>query len=477
MLREILARFGVQFDGASLQAAGTSIGGVKGQLIQLAAVVGAGAIVNGIRSFVHEMVRLGDEVAQTSAVLGISGHDLQAWRFAAERAGIPADALTGGLQRLQRNVVAASDGVTTAVDAFGALGVSAKDSDGNVREVLDILPDLADGFAGLETQAEKSARAQQIFGRAGAQLVPLFENGAEGVSELLARFEELGGGFSEEFLENASAANNAMNDFDVASEGLRSTIAVALLPAFTRLTVGLVEIVAAVREATEGTHVWEIGIVALTAIVVASGLAMFSAYLPMIALFVLLAAGVAAIVLLVDDFITFLEGGDSVIGEFFDEVGIGSENAREFFQRFGSEVAKFFEAIPGFAAFFVEVWGDAFSAIGQFFSEVVDQIVDFWTREFPALVGDAVDSVTDFFGLDRAGSTASEGAAAARTSAPVVTARAPVGGGTTTVNQQVRVEVGNGDPVDVERAVRRAMDRANGENLRAAKRALTPVVG
>jgi hypothetical protein len=158
MLREVLARFGIEFDGAALQA---GIGGLQNLAIAAAAAavaLGVGLLV-ALRNLTVEMAEFGDEAAKTARQLGISGDELLRWRFAAERSGVGAQSLTNGLRRLQRNIVDAGEGVDTAVRAFSDLDVEFRDAEGGFREIEDILPEIADGFAALESASSTTRRA------------------------------------------------------------------------------------------------------------------------------------------------------------------------------------------------------------------------------------------------------------------------------------------------------------------------------
>jgi hypothetical protein len=493
MLREILARFGIRVDTAPLTGANAATQGFIGNLKLMGGLLAGGLIVRGLRNFVTEMINLGDDTAKSARQLGISARELAGWQFAANRAGVEGSQLVNGFRRLQRNIVDANEGLSTAVRAFDSLGVSTKDAEGNARELLDIMPQLADAFVGLSTATERSARAQQIFGRAGAQLLPFFEEGSEGIQEMLERFERLGIGLEDDFFGSAEVAQDALADFDLAMSGLKATIATDILPAVSRFAVTVAELVADFNSATEETGVWQAALIALGAVAVAVGIAMLAAFIEPIAAILLIAAVIFLLVLAVDDFLTFMEGGDSVIGEFFRSLGINVDKARGGFQRFfddqklfwGEEFPKFLNnagtEISTFADLFVEVWGKAFDDVGQFLTRVKDDFLQFWTIDVPeaissalSFIGTSVDAVTDFLGLARVGSTAPTAAPAAR-----VPGVAPRGGANANIQQDVSVTIdnrGGGDPRGVEGAVREAVAKANQSAIRNAQRALTQVV-
>ena len=328
-LREILADLRVRVRGGEqLQRANRGVQSTVGSLRQAGRALGAAGAalssalaVRPIAAATAEVIQFGDEVAKTARILGIGADELNRWRFAAERSGVDANQLTGGLQRLQRNIVDAGEGVQTAVRAFRDVGVSATDSEGRFREIEDLLPELADGFAGLESDTQRAARAQQLFGRSGTALLPFFENGAAGIRELTARFDELGGNLGGEFFENSEAAQDALSDFDLVSRSLRTRFVAQFLPTITRVVTAIAEFAATVERTLSRSSAMQtaLGVLAVAAGVLAVALA------PVILSFVGMALPIVAVILLIEDLVTMFRGGESAIGDFIDATfGVGT---------------------------------------------------------------------------------------------------------------------------------------------------------
>ena len=63
--------------------------------------------------------------------------------------------------------------------AFRALGISLKDNGGNVKTSGDLFLDIAQKFSKMEDGAAKTALAIRLFGRAGAELIPLLNQGRD----------------------------------------------------------------------------------------------------------------------------------------------------------------------------------------------------------------------------------------------------------------------------------------------------------
>jgi TM2 domain-containing membrane protein YozV len=325
VLREVLARFGVEVDQTPLAGLSGGIDGVVGKLRTLGATLAAGLAVNLLRDFVTEMADAGDEIAETSARLGMSSDALQQWRHAATMNGVAAGELDAAMTSLFRNLEGATQGGAGQAQLFSRLGVNVRDAEGNVRSLDSLLPDIADGFAAIPNQTQQAGLALRLFGRAGARLVPLLSQGSAGVAALREEFQRLGGGASTEMVEQSAAFNDEMDRLDLAVFSLKSRLAVVLLPALTRT----VEVVTAAASAflamAENSHLVEAALLVLGVLALAFGVKFLIGFAGPIAITLAVAAAIAFLILLVDDLITLFSGGKSVIGGFIDEMfGIGT---------------------------------------------------------------------------------------------------------------------------------------------------------
>lgn len=484
MLREILARFGIDVDNAQIITGISSLGQLAAQALQAARMI-AGALFQAIRSLTVEMAEMGDEVAKTARQLGISADALSRWRFAAERSGVPAEQLTNGLRRLQRNIVDAGEGMDTAVRAFRDLDVAFRDGEGGFREIEDILPEIADGFSQLESDTQRSARAQQLFGRAGAQLLPFFENGSEGIAELEARFNELTGGGFGDFFELSEEAQDSMADFDLAITALKAAISTELLPAFTSFSLRVSETLAAFREAIEGTNLLKAGLIALGVTAAIVGVILFIVFIKPIVVIAAIIAIIGIWILVFDDLITFIEQGDSALGRFIDQM-FGAGTAVRFIDTVKDAFARIVDVIENDLMPATQQWIELFTdRVGPAITSVLDRmknqiqrIIDLWLQGVQNIRGslvelrESLDSALGVIGIELSDVPGVE--SADRVAAPI---RNLAGGGDTNVDQTNNVTINAADlsPEEIQRRVSDAISEGNERALRVANRALTQI--
>jgi len=184
-----------------------------------AAVAFVGALtIEKLGQVIAQGLDYASSLGEVSQQLGVTTKDLQFYRFAATQVGLSQEEMDQGLQKLTKSLGEAAQGNKKALDTFAALGVSVRDTNGNVRTAGEILPDLADGFARLGSDAERSAVATDLFSRAGYKMLPFLSGGSSGVKELAAAYDKLGIALSEEQIRKADDAADTLAKFKVVME-------------------------------------------------------------------------------------------------------------------------------------------------------------------------------------------------------------------------------------------------------------------
>jgi hypothetical protein len=213
--------------------------GLKGALGSVAAFTGGliGGLVSAQAAFQGFMnaVNKADKLNEFSVRLGISTEQLSAWGYAAEQSGTDLESLTGALGKFSKTVAAAADSGSRQSELFAALGISIKDASGNLRDVEELLPEIADAFKALDNDTTETALAMELFGRSGAELIEFLENGSDGLSELGAEARSVGAIISGETAQAADEFNDEIAKLRATVNGLFSQLAQELLPELTKL--------------------------------------------------------------------------------------------------------------------------------------------------------------------------------------------------------------------------------------------------
>jgi hypothetical protein len=236
-LRVLAAMFDIDTATATtkLKQLDTGLTTAKGSLTTLAAGVVGAFSLHAFKDFIEDQIELGSKINDTAEKLGVGTDELQKFQYAAGLSGVSAEGAGKALQLLNKNMGEAIGGNKEAVETFAKLKIELKDGQGNVRELGDTLPELADAFSEMGSDQERTAAAMKIFGRSGAELLPLLKKGGEELANLNREFEELGGGMQDDFIKLADEAGDEMDRLKFAMTGLKSRIAVADAPDGRRL--------------------------------------------------------------------------------------------------------------------------------------------------------------------------------------------------------------------------------------------------
>lgn len=207
----------------------------------LLANLGVGVSLAGLAAMVKSAIDTGDALDEMSQRVGISVETLSVWKPAAEQSGVSGESFEKGLRKLSTTMLEAATGSEDAARNFAAVGVAFKNQDGTLRSTDQVLLDLAERFKAMPDGAEKTALAVQLFGKAGAELIPFLNQGRDGIEELSAEMQALGVQMSGETAAQAGEFNDALDKLKLASTSIGNQIIASLLPALNDMAGGMVE--------------------------------------------------------------------------------------------------------------------------------------------------------------------------------------------------------------------------------------------
>lgn len=164
---------------------------VKGTA-KVAAGIAAGAAV-GLSAMVKSSIDSADALSKQSQVVGVAIEDLSKLKYAAELSDVGFEALTTGLKKFDKNITEAAKGTGAQADAFKILGINLKNNDGSLKSTNQLVGDVADAFARFEDGANKTAIATELFGKSGADLIPMLNGGRQTIKQAGDELERMGG--------------------------------------------------------------------------------------------------------------------------------------------------------------------------------------------------------------------------------------------------------------------------------------------
>lgn len=198
------------------------------------AAMGMGlAITTALVGATIAAAKFGDEIAKMAKRTGLGTVALSELRYMADLSGTSLEGLETGIRRMQRVIIDASAGMSTAVRAFERLGLS-------IEDVLALSPEeqfytIAKALADIHDPTMRAAVAQEVFGRAGTQLLPMLAEGAAGLEALREEAHEYGRIIDEEAAAKSEEFMDALERLKKSFGGIVDVIGVELMPVITEL--------------------------------------------------------------------------------------------------------------------------------------------------------------------------------------------------------------------------------------------------
>lgn len=392
VVRELVAKFGLDFDTKSFENGNQIIEFLRENL-QAVATVAVGSAAVGLAYVAREAGNAAREIRNTAEAFGFASNELMAWQTVAESAGVQAEQFRAVMGAFSRQATTAASNPALK-RAFEEIGVALEDAQGNARSTNDVLRDTLVGLSQMENPTQRAALAMQLLGEQGARLIPAFEDGGAALDGMLQSVQGLFGEDIDDAAEKSQALEAQLSLLELSFTSLKTTIALEILPILTSFVRGVSNFFRPIVEAARGTNVLKIAFGALGIAALGLGIKMLLPFLPVIATFALIAAGIAAIILIVDDLVAMFTGGKSVIGEFIDEIGgVGTaasfvekcKKAWDDLQEGWQEAFRFWkhEAMPAMREAWVSM-KEGFSEVAEFVTITWNRVKTFFTVELPA---------------------------------------------------------------------------------------------
>lgn len=210
-------------------------GKAVGKGLGIVAVAAAGA-ATALGVAVKGAIDHADELSKASQKIGVSVEALSRLEYAAQLSDVSLEQLTGGLGKFSKAIVeAATNSKSGPASVFSALGISIKDAAGNLRDNDQIFADVADKLSRMEDGALKTSLAMQLFGKSGADLIPLLNSGRDGLAAMADESDRVGATISTKTARAAETFNDTLTRIGSILGGVVNKVMEAALPALQSL--------------------------------------------------------------------------------------------------------------------------------------------------------------------------------------------------------------------------------------------------
>lgn len=254
---------GMRQAGSSMKSLSADVASLRSNMRTLTAIAGAQLftqVASGAVSAGRSLVGMGQAAAETidstsklSARLGLTYGELAGLAYAGSLADVSMDTLGKAATKADVAFVKASQGSAVARAAFDAIGLSVDDLQG--KSPAERFQAIADAIGGLPTEAERSAASIRLFGKAGADLLPLFASGAGAIGEATAEAQAFGLALTNAQGQDVEAMNDAFTRAGAAIQGIVTQVTAYLAPSIKAVADTFTKLVGDAGGATIGQRI------------------------------------------------------------------------------------------------------------------------------------------------------------------------------------------------------------------------------
>ena len=204
---------------------GNAMGGLKNMIGGLA----AGMSVAAFAGWINGAIDAADATKEFSQKTGVAIKDVAGLQLGFRQGGVESEALLGSIAKLSKNMAEGSDG-------FKKLGIETRNADGTMRNVKDVIYDVADATKAMGNTTERAVILQDLFGKSAQALIPTLDGGSEGLRDMADMAERLGLVIDDKTADAADQFGDTIDLLHDSSKGMATQMAAQLLPTLNAIT-------------------------------------------------------------------------------------------------------------------------------------------------------------------------------------------------------------------------------------------------
>lgn len=210
--------------GAGITSAGQSMSALSAAaaaLLALFAKIGSSA------------VSAGDDIGTTAQQLNLATDTLQMFRYIAQQTDVDITQMETGLKKIQGALSSLAVGeIDTTSQVLLDLGLSSEEAANGMEANIDT---IINALANVKDETLQAYYANELFGeRLGASMIPLLNDGGEGLATLAAEFENLGY-LSDDTVQALDSFEDVMDRIKYQLTLVKNEVGAMLLPVMEKL--------------------------------------------------------------------------------------------------------------------------------------------------------------------------------------------------------------------------------------------------
>lgn len=205
----------------------------SGPMRRMAVVAGtiagaAAAAALGLAAMTKAAIDNIGAINDAAKATGLHVSALQAMQQVAGEAGVEADGLTKSIIKMQDAIASAAKGSKAQADALSGIGLS-------VAYLAELSPDeqfaqIADAISAIEDPASRAAAAIDVFGRSGADLIPMMDGYRASLADAIQYQQQFGIALTDEGAAAVDQIGDSLGRLTGTLQGVGYTLATTFAP-------------------------------------------------------------------------------------------------------------------------------------------------------------------------------------------------------------------------------------------------------
>ena len=208
---------------------------VAGTLETVGLYMGVREAIESVKELVGGSVELGVELGHLHQQTGISTEDLSTLKYMSDKTGVGFEALTKSFKKFSTEMLGAEEGKKESISTFARLGITQEQVRQNSNDLYGMLGLVADRFKQIPDGPLKAAEAVGLFGKAGMSMIPILNQGRDGIAGFRAEAESLGLVLNQGAVEKLEQMHAAMVKLQGATKGAGLAFTEGLTPGVTQM--------------------------------------------------------------------------------------------------------------------------------------------------------------------------------------------------------------------------------------------------
>jgi phage-related protein len=227
--------------GAMSKIGGAAVGGFKVAGAAIGAMAAAaGAAVGAIGKLMMKTADYAGELRKQSDITGQTTERIQELTYVGKQLDVSYETIMKAQQKLTQGMNSARLGGKKQTEAFAALGVEIKNTDGSLRNSKIVMMEAFDALGKVGNETERDALSLSIFGKSAMELNPLIKAGSAEIAKYSDEAHKVGAVMSDETITALDDFGDSVEAIKMSTTAVAGTILASIAPAIQE-TIGKIQ--------------------------------------------------------------------------------------------------------------------------------------------------------------------------------------------------------------------------------------------